>query len=80
MKTIQNNLDQCKLGDTVNRYLSTIPTPMKLVITQITEDRIICGDWKFDKTTGAELDEMLGWSAHYSGSYIIFELENQNKS
>jgi len=76
MKAIQNNsLDKCKVGDIVSRYLSTIPTPMKLVITQITENRIICGDWEFDRVTGGEIDEYLHWDGKTrTGSVIIYEV------
>ena len=48
------------VGDTVTRWLAgTIP--QELAITEITDDRIICGSWEFDKATGAEIDEFLGW-------------------
>ena len=45
-----------KVGDTVTRMLSgTIP--MELKVSEITEDRIVCGPWEFDRTTGHEIDE-----------------------
>ena len=48
-----------KVGDVVTRMLcGTIP--MKLKVSEITEDRIICGAWEFDKTTGVEIDDMIG--------------------
>jgi hypothetical protein len=34
---------------------------MKLKVTELTEDRIICGDYTFDRKTGAEIDEEIGW-------------------
>lgn len=33
--------------------------PMELKITDVTEDRIICGSWEFDRNTGIEIDEMI---------------------
>jgi hypothetical protein len=73
---MNNFLDCCVVGDTVSRFISTISTPMKLVVTQITEDRIICGDWEFDRVVGGEIDEYLGWDGKTkTGSYIIYERE-----
>jgi hypothetical protein len=62
-----------KIGDTVIRMLGDVP--MKLRVTEITEERIICGPWQFDRQTGAEVDEDLGWGPPplYTGSYIKLE-------
>jgi hypothetical protein len=45
---------------------------MELRVTEITEDRVICGAWEFDKRTGAEIDDDLGWGPppKITGSYI----------
>lgn len=62
-----------KVGDIVERVLNAggkIVPMMKLKITAITEDRVICGDWQFDKRTGAEIDEDLGWGPEATGTYI----------
>lgn len=60
MKTIP------KVGDEVIRNLGgTVKMPLK--VTAVTEDRIICGPWEFDKTTGAEIDEELGWPRFEDG-------------
>jgi hypothetical protein len=51
-----------KVGDKVTRLLAgTIP--MELTITRLTDDRVICGEdgWQFDRKTGAEIDDELGW-------------------
>jgi len=49
-----------KVGQVVTRWLAgTIP--QELAISEITDDRIICGSWEFDKATGAEIDEFIGW-------------------
>jgi hypothetical protein len=32
---------------------------MKLTVTAVTPERIICGDWEFDPITGAEIDEYI---------------------
>ncbi len=58
-----------KIGDSVTRMLAgSIPMPLK--ITAIDDKFIHCGWWKFDKTTGAEVDEDLGWDANGTGSYL----------
>lgn len=49
-----------KVGDTVTRMLAGT-TPMELKVTEITENRIVCGAWEFDRATGAEIDEDFGW-------------------
>lgn len=60
-----------KIGDTVTRMLAgTIP--IKLIITGLTDDRIICGDWEFDRASGAEIDELLNWGPppKMTGSFL----------
>ena len=61
------------VGDMVTRLLGG-SVPMELRITAITEDRIICGSWEFDKATGAEIDEDMGWGPPpkfaFTGSFI----------
>jgi len=44
---------------------------MRLKVTQLTADRIICGAWEFDRRTGAEIDEYLGWGpSGVTGSFL----------
>ena len=50
-----------KAGDEVTRYMSSERIPMKLKVTAVTDERVICGAWTFDRKTGAEIDEVLGW-------------------
>ena len=59
------------VGDMVTRWLAGT-VEMELRITAITEDRIICGGWEFDKATGAEIDDDLGWGPppKMTGSFI----------
>jgi hypothetical protein len=68
-------MDEIKVGDTVTRWLAgTIP--MELRVTEVTDTEILCGErgvgWMFDKKTGAEIDEELGWGPPPSrtGSFI----------
>jgi hypothetical protein len=69
-------LSEVERGDTVLRWLGGCNTPMPLVVKSITENRIICvGGWEFDRTTGMEVDEDLGWGPAVSGSWI----ETQNE-
>lgn len=59
-----------KIGDRVTRLLAgTIPQPLRVV--EVREDRIVCGGgWEFDRETGAEIDDDLGWGPHFTGSYL----------
>jgi hypothetical protein len=58
------------VGDMVLRWLSGVPQPMQLVVTAVTEERIICGPWEFDRETGAEIDDFLQWGPKRTGSRI----------
>jgi len=58
-----------KVGDTVFRKIGDMV--MELKVSAITDRYIICGPWKFDKETGAEIDEDLGWNKTASGSYLV---------
>jgi hypothetical protein len=57
-----------KVGDPVHRFLGPIPMPLQ--VSRVTETRIHCGPWEFDRATGAEIDEDLGWGPALTGSYI----------
>ena len=61
-------LDGLSPDDPVHRWLGQVP--MKLKVTQVTQDRIICGAWEFDRQTGAEIDEELGLGPDGTGSWI----------
>ncbi len=72
-------LNEVVVGETVLRFIGGLRTPMLLQVTGVTEDQIVCGEWHFDKRTGAEIDEDLGWSPALTGSYILpvgSQLEN----
>lgn len=43
---------------------------MKLRITEVTDKLIVCGSWTFDRATGAEIDEDLGWGPNLTGSVL----------
>ncbi len=60
-----------QVGDSVTRWLAgTIPMPLK--VTAVSDTVIECHDWTFDRATGAEIDEDLGWGPppRMTGSYI----------
>jgi hypothetical protein len=61
-----------KVGDEVTRMLAG-EIPQALKITGVTDTLIICGPWTFDRATGAEVDDDLGWGPppKMTGSYII---------
>jgi hypothetical protein len=65
-----------QIGDKVTRMMADIS--MELEITKITEDLIICGPWTFDRKSGMEIDDDLGWGPMYgiTGSFLKFENEN----
>jgi hypothetical protein len=48
---------------------------MELPVTEVTDDLIVCGGpngWRFDRLTGIEVDEDLGWGPQFgvSGSFL----------
>jgi hypothetical protein len=47
--------------------------PMLLRVTSVEERLIRCGAWQFDRVTGWEVDDDLGWGpAHgVTGSYLV---------
>jgi len=58
-----------KVGDQVTRVLAgSVNMPLK--VTEIDDNFIHCGPWKFDKNTGAEVDEDLNWGNGGTGSYL----------
>ena len=58
------------VGDTVFRWLTGLDSTVELRVTAVTMDRIVCGPWQFDRQTGEEIDEDLGWGPTLPGSYI----------
>lgn len=64
-------LTQIKVNDIVNRNMGLNGPIMSLKVTQLTADRIVCGDWEFDRSTGAEIDELLGWGPEGTGTWIV---------
>jgi len=65
-------LNNLRVGDPVERWLGGEPPPMKLRVTAIKKDLIVCGWYTFDLASGAEVDEALGWriGTRVTGSYI----------
>lgn len=63
--------EDIKAGDTVTRMLAG-EIPMQLNVQSITDDLIDCG-WTFDRKTGIEVDDDLGWGPppKHSGSYLV---------
>jgi len=69
-KLRQEALQLVQRGDIVTRWLAG-SIPMDLRVAEVTDDLIMCG-WEFDRKTGAEIDEDLGWGPppKMTGSYI----------
>ena len=68
-------LSELRTGDVVTRILGG--SPMDLRVTGVDERFIYCGPpgvgWKFDRETGIEVDEEIGWGvppAGVVGSYL----------
>ena len=63
-------------GDTVLRLLAGV-IPMELLVTAVDDQLIWCGPvnsgWAFDRDTGVEVDEELGWGPAFgiTGSYLV---------
>jgi len=63
------NFEHVKKGDTVTRLIGGT-LPMELKVTKVDDKLIHCGDWTFDRVTGGEVDEDLGWTAYQTGSVL----------
>ena len=69
---MSKRLSEIAAGDFVLRRFRGVPKPLRLKVTLVTADRVICsGGWEFDRQTGAEVDEYLGWGPdRVTGSFI----------
>lgn len=66
---MSKSLYALKPGDAVVRLLAgTVRQDLK--VTEVTDERIICGAWEFDIRNGAEIDEYLGWDYRQTGSIL----------
>ncbi|OAI41263.1 hypothetical protein AYO40_03520 [Planctomycetaceae bacterium SCGC AG-212-D15] len=72
-------LDHIKPGDIVLRAVGE-SVMMAMKVTGITEDLIICGSWKFDRETGMEEDEDLGWGVAHgrTGTKLVLANKHDN--
>ncbi len=57
---MKKSLNDLQVGDTVTRLIAGV-IPMPLKVTAVSETIIECSDWTFDRATGAEVDDFLGW-------------------
>jgi hypothetical protein len=55
--------------------------PLLLRVSSVDDELIHCGGepgvgWSFDRVTGAEVDEELGWGPRYgiTGSYLVHDV------
>lgn len=70
-----SDFSDVKAGDVVRRMLAGV-VPMELKVSSVDETFIYVGSpgdgWKFLRSTGAEVDEDLGWDGvTYTGSYLV---------
>ena len=75
--TLYSNI---KVGMRIERLLAG-RVKMDLDVTGVTEQTIVCGPWVFDKKSGMEIDEDLGWGPQFgrTGSYIKGVKDEENK-
>ena len=73
--------ENVKVGDTVVRMLAGT-LPMKLRVSKVTAEVITCAAWDFDRTTGAEIDDLLGWGPPplMTGSFLDPSQTEQSKA
>jgi hypothetical protein len=57
------NLENVEVGDEVTRDMHGIT--MNLKVTKVTDTKIYCGPWEFNKKTGAEIDEDISGIVSY---------------
>lgn len=70
----KHTFHEIKTGDIVTRMLAG-SVSMKLNVTKIDEAYIYCGDWKFRRDNGGEVDEKIGWDGvTITGSQLIKDL------
>jgi hypothetical protein len=68
-------LGNIKVGDELLRSMGGVVMP--ILVSEVTEDRIVCGPWEFCRKTGAEIDEDLGWGNEMTGSFIMGVVEDE---
>lgn len=63
-------LDSLKVGDIVTRMLAGV-VAINLRVTALDDKLITCGAWTFNRATGGEVDEYLGWDGvGHTGSML----------
>jgi len=61
-------LKDIKVGDHVTRNLAG--ALMELIVSDVTDDLIVCGPWEFSRRNGVEIDKECGWDELSSGSFV----------
>lgn len=70
-------MHEISVGDVIIREIAGHYMP--LIVTAITPERIIAGHYEFDRTTGGEIDEELGWDGKkLTGSVIVARILGGN--
>ena len=75
---MMRTFEYVKVGDVVTRNLAG--HLMDLNVVGVSDDLIDCG-WTFDRKTGAEVDEDLGWGPppKMTGSYLVHSYGPERK-
>lgn len=74
---IPDSFRNVQVGDVVTRLLGG-SIPMRLQVTDLDDELIHCGGWTFDRDSGFEVDEDLGWGPRYgiTGSFLVLEAKS----
>lgn len=68
-RVLPSDFADTKVGDRVIRVLAG-SVHMPLTVSAVTDELICCGPWTFDRKTGAEIDDLLEWGVHGTGSIL----------
>lgn len=85
---------ELKVGDEVPRQMGSDGPTMRMIVVAIDEEHIYCDavterpmeglpldeHWKFDRVTGIEEDEELGWGKKFGVTGTRLLAHNQGKS
>lgn len=66
-------LHTAKVGDTVNYSYACGSSSRQLLVTDVTETEIICSGYRFDRNTGNEINEIIGWDEFENPSFIMVD-------
>lgn len=63
-----------KVGDIIERMLG-FAIPIYVIVSEITDNLIICGPWTFDRKTGIEVDDDIPSTVSYIRRILTDEMK-----